>query len=177
MRKPCAAFGRYSSQCSVTHAPGCSARQCLQHSRTVSGQHQWLTAGLAWSNGLDAHGLSYQQTGSQSTFASGQAYLMFGEAEYLDMFTTLYTSAMHGLRLKLVPTAPPDSPSPPPWLADADMDTGQLAHPWISSLSAFWPALQVLAGQSTSPLPAGVTTFALTHITCSHMHCCSCTQK
>ena len=77
-----------------------------------------------------------------------QAYLVFGEVEYLDMFTKVYTSAMHGLRLKLLASAPPDSPLPPPWLADADMDSGKLAQPWISSLSAFWPGLQALAGQS-----------------------------
>ncbi|DBB03198.1 TPA: hypothetical protein ACH3X1_000010 [Trebouxia sp. C0004] len=76
-----------------------------------------------------------------------KAYLVFGEVEYLDMFSKVYTSAMHGLRLKLLASAPPDSPSPPPWLADAEMDTGKLAQPWISSLSAFWPGLQALAGQ------------------------------
>ncbi|KAL0022767.1 hypothetical protein WJX79_002551 [Trebouxia sp. C0005] len=76
-----------------------------------------------------------------------KAYLVFGEVEYLDMFTKVYISAMHGLRLKLLASAPPDSPPPPPWLADADMDTGKLAQPWISSLSAFWPGLQALAGQ------------------------------
>ncbi len=75
-----------------------------------------------------------------------QAYLVFGEVEYLDMFTKVYTSAMHGLRLKLLSSAQSDSPPPPPWLADADMDTGKLAQPWISSLSAFWPGLQALAG-------------------------------
>ena len=101
---------------------------------------------------------------------------MFGEAEYLDMFTMLYTSAMHGLRLKLLPTAPADSPSPPPWLADADMDSGKLAHPWVSSLSAFWPALQALAGQPTSPMPAGLLALILRYTTCSDVHCCSCTK-
>ncbi len=87
---------------------------------------------------------------SQPSPATGcvQAYLVFGEVEYLDMFSKVYISAMHGLRLKLLASAPPDSPPPPPWLADADMDTGKLAQPWISSLSAFWPGLQALAGYS-----------------------------
>lgn len=62
------------------------------------------------------------------------------------MFAKLYTSAMHGLRLVLTPGAPADSPTPPPWLADAHMQTGVLTHTWISSLSAFWPGLQALAG-------------------------------
>ena len=62
------------------------------------------------------------------------------------MFAELYTSAMYGLRLVLTPGAPADSPTPPPWLADADMQTGMLTHSWISSLSAFWPGLQALAG-------------------------------
>ena len=75
-----------------------------------------------------------------------QAYLLFGDEVYLSMFSKLYASAMHGLTLRLVPGAPADSPLPPPWLADADMQTGKLAQPWISSLSAFWPGLQALAG-------------------------------
>lgn len=75
------------------------------------------------------------------------------------MFTKVYVSAMHGLRLKLLANAPPDSPPPPPWLADADMDTGKLAQPWISSLSAFWPGLQALAGQSNLLTSSCVWTF------------------
>ena len=77
-----------------------------------------------------------------------QAYLLFGDEDYLVMFAKLYTSAMHGLTLRLTPDAPADSPAPPPWLADANMQTGKLAHSWISSLSAFWPGLQALAGRS-----------------------------
>ena len=77
-----------------------------------------------------------------------QAYLLFGDEEYLIMFAKLYTSAMHGLTLRLAADAPAGTATPPPWLAHADMQTGKLAHPWISSLSAFWPALQALAGQS-----------------------------
>lgn len=32
------------------------------------------------------------------------------------------------------------------WIADVHMTTGNVIHPWISSLSAFWPGLQALAG-------------------------------
>ncbi len=96
-----------------------------------------------------------------------QAYLVFGDVEYLDMFTKVYVSAMHGLRLKLLASAPPDSPPPPPWLADADMDSGKLAQPWISSLSAFWPGLQALAGQSNL-LPVLVSAHFNLHLTCLH---------
>ncbi|KAL3161638.1 hypothetical protein ABBQ32_010493 [Trebouxia sp. C0010 RCD-2024] len=76
-----------------------------------------------------------------------KAYLLFGDEDYLIMFAKLYTSAMHGLTLRLAAGAPAGTATPPPWLAHADMQTGKLAHPWISSLSAFWPALQALAGQ------------------------------
>lgn len=78
-----------------------------------------------------------------------QAYLLFGDEDYLAMFAKLYTSAMHGLTLRLAADAPGGSAAPPPWLAHADMQTGKLSHPWISSLSAFWPGLQALAGSST----------------------------
>ena len=33
------------------------------------------------------------------------------------------------------------------WLIDAHMEGGQLLHPYVWSLGAFWPGLQVLAGQ------------------------------
>ena len=62
-----------------------------------------------------------------------QAYLLFGDDAYLTMFTTTYVAAMRHLRR-------PDSP----WLGDADMHVGEAnAQPWISSLSAFWPGMQV----------------------------------
>ena len=64
---------------------------------------------------------------------AGQAYLVFGEEAYLGMFVRAYRGAMQGLR------APGSS-----WLGEADMDIGEpVLRPWVSSLSAFWPGLQV----------------------------------
>lgn len=31
------------------------------------------------------------------------------------------------------------------------MDSGRLLKPWVSSLGAFWPAMQVLAGEFLNP--------------------------
>ena len=69
-----------------------------------------------------------------------QAYLAFGDEGYLRMFVEVYAAAMQRLQLagRWASTG---------WLADMHIGTGQLLHPWISSLSAFWPGLQVLAGQ------------------------------
>lgn len=75
-----------------------------------------------------------------------QAYLLFGDEDYLGMFTASYLAAMHHLALHLIPEAPTGTPDPPPWLTDAHMETGKLIQPWISSLSAFWPGLQALSG-------------------------------
>ncbi len=68
-----------------------------------------------------------------------QAYLAFGDPGYLRMFVEVYAAAMQRLQLagRWASTG---------WLADMHIGTGQLLHPWISSLSAFWPGLQVLAG-------------------------------
>jgi hypothetical protein len=33
------------------------------------------------------------------------------------------------------------------FLLDVHMDSGRLLKPWVSSLGAFWPAMQVLAGE------------------------------
>jgi hypothetical protein len=35
------------------------------------------------------------------------------------------------------------------FLLDVHMDSGRLLKPWVSSLGAFWPAMQVLAGEGT----------------------------
>ncbi|KAK9856425.1 hypothetical protein WJX84_012362 [Apatococcus fuscideae] len=69
-----------------------------------------------------------------------KAYLAFGDPGYLRMFVEVYAAAMQRLQLagRWASTG---------WLADMHIGTGQLLHPWISSLSAFWPGLQVLAGQ------------------------------
>lgn len=84
-----------------------------------------------------------------------QAYLLFGDEQYLQMFTLSYLAAMHALPLHLLPEAAAGTPDPPPWLTNAHMDTGKLTQPWISSLSAFWPGLQALSGKS--PLNSGTT--------------------
>lgn len=34
------------------------------------------------------------------------------------------------------------------WRVDSHIDTGAMTRPWISSLGAFWPGLQALAGQT-----------------------------
>ncbi|KAL4855837.1 Alpha-mannosidase I [Chlorella vulgaris] len=69
-----------------------------------------------------------------------KAYLAFGEPRYLDMFSELYAAAMTNLQLD-------PSWNGHNWLVDVDMHGGQVLHPYVWSLGAFWPGLQVLAGQ------------------------------
>ncbi|GFR52408.1 hypothetical protein Agub_g14979, partial [Astrephomene gubernaculifera] len=69
-----------------------------------------------------------------------KAYLLFGRSEYLDMFAQLYASSMRWMQL-------PGSPQGYSFLVDVHMDTGRLARPFVSSLGAFWPGMQALAGQ------------------------------
>jgi len=71
-----------------------------------------------------------------------QAYLMFGDRSYLDMFVTLYTSAMAHMRLPGLVGGPRQAS----FLVDINMHSGRMAKVWVSSLGAFWPAMQVLAG-------------------------------
>ena len=42
------------------------------------------------------------------------------------------------------------------FLLDVHMDSGRLLKPWVSSLGAFWPAMQVLAGKLLLELTAGL---------------------
>ena len=97
-------------------------------------------------HGLKLH-LIAGASADHNLFHCLQAYLLFGDVKYLEMFSTSYRAAMHGLKLHLIAGAPADSPEPPPWLVDVHMDTGKLSQPWVSSLSAFWPGLQALAGR------------------------------
>lgn len=112
---------------------------------------------------------------------------MFGDRAYLDMFVTLYTSAMvsrapscctqlqRWLYVKSrVPARPRQrragaqlAAARPPardpqahmrlpepvggrkrasFLVDINMHSGRMARVWVSSLGAFWPAMQALAG-------------------------------
>lgn len=86
-----------------------------------------------------------------------QAYLLFGDEEYLDMFSALYVAAMRHLR--------PKEPgwAAKAWLGEVHLHNGIVTRPWISSLSAFWPGLQATIGE------------LLLHVLLSHIceYCCT----
>ncbi|GLI62009.1 hypothetical protein VaNZ11_004584 [Volvox africanus] len=69
-----------------------------------------------------------------------KAYLMFGKAEYLNMFADLYASTMRWMQI-------PGTFKGYSFIVDVHMDNGRLAKPFVSSLGAFWPGMQALAGQ------------------------------
>ncbi|GIL75349.1 hypothetical protein Vretimale_8025 [Volvox reticuliferus] len=69
-----------------------------------------------------------------------KAYLMFGKAEYLHMFADLYASTMRWMQI-------PGTFKGYSFIVDVHMDNGRLAKPFVSSLGAFWPGMQALAGQ------------------------------
>jgi hypothetical protein len=74
-----------------------------------------------------------------------KSYLHTGHAPSLAAFVSAYAAIMRHL-------APPPPPRPGAparaWRVDGvDMDTAARASPWISSLGAFLPGLQALAGQ------------------------------
>ncbi|KAF8093108.1 hypothetical protein N665_0390s0016 [Sinapis alba] len=62
-----------------------------------------------------------------------KAYILFGDEEYLYIFQEAYGSAMHYLHKD-------------PWYVEVNMDSGAIVWPVFNSLQAFWPGLQVLAG-------------------------------
>ncbi|KMZ61126.1 mannosyl-oligosaccharide 1,2-alpha-mannosidase, family GH47 [Zostera marina] len=62
-----------------------------------------------------------------------KAYLLFGDDEYLFMFREAYKAAMHYLYHD-------------PWYVEVNMNSGATVWPLFNSLQAFWPGLQVLAG-------------------------------
>ncbi|XP_074322190.1 alpha-mannosidase I MNS4 isoform X3 [Apium graveolens] len=62
-----------------------------------------------------------------------KAYLLFGDEEYLYIFQEAYAAAMHYLYND-------------PWYVEVNMNSAALVWPLFNSLQAFWPGLQVLAG-------------------------------
>ncbi|KAH9603328.1 hypothetical protein KSS87_012079 [Heliosperma pusillum] len=62
-----------------------------------------------------------------------KAFLLFGDEEYLFMFQEAYRAAMHYLFSD-------------PWYVEVNMDSAAIVWPLFNSLQAFWPGLQVLAG-------------------------------
>lgn len=72
-----------------------------------------------------------------------KAYLLTGDDAFLTRFTAIYA----GIMRHLTAPAPPAGHHRPAWRIDADMHTGARVSPWISSLGAFFPGLQALAGQ------------------------------
>ncbi len=69
-----------------------------------------------------------------------KSYLMFGEKEYLDMFVDLYSSNRAYSALS-------EAVGGMVWPVDVHMTSGRVMSPFISSLAAFWPGMQVMAGQ------------------------------
>ncbi|KAJ3393795.1 ER degradation-enhancing alpha-mannosidase-like protein 1 [Lobulomyces angularis] len=64
-----------------------------------------------------------------------KGYILFDDLEYFDMFSKSYSSVNTWVR------------DPNLYLfKNVDMETGDLLTYWVDSLSAFWPGLQVLAG-------------------------------
>lgn len=66
-----------------------------------------------------------------------KTYLVFGDESYLDMFVDQYTAAQRHMAVQ-------GTWHGFSWLLDVHMTKLSAVKGWISSLSAFWPALQVL---------------------------------
>ncbi|XP_043692306.1 alpha-mannosidase I MNS4 [Telopea speciosissima] len=62
-----------------------------------------------------------------------KAHLLFGDKEYLYIFQEAYKAAMHYLYND-------------PWYVEVNMNSAAIVWPLFNSLQAFWPGLQVLAG-------------------------------
>lgn len=70
-----------------------------------------------------------------------KAYLAFGDEAYLTMFSEAYAAAQ--AQMALSPEVNGVS-----WPVDVHMTSGRVLHTYVSALSAFWPGLQALVGQT-----------------------------
>ena len=71
--------------------------------------------------------------------AAPQAYLLFGDEQFLRMFADAYASAVGTMQLI-------GEYSQLRWLVDVHAGSGRISRVWISSLAAFWPGMQALIG-------------------------------
>ncbi|KAG5456724.1 MAG: glycoside hydrolase [Olpidium bornovanus] len=91
-------------------------------------------------SGLWSHTASSVGAGADSFFEYlMKAYILFGECDYFHVFEVAYNAIMARVR---DPTGYV--------LRNVDMLTGMLVAPWVDSLAAFFPGLQVLAGDVES---------------------------
>ncbi|KAK3260378.1 hypothetical protein CYMTET_30660 [Cymbomonas tetramitiformis] len=81
---------------------------------------------ISLSGGIGAGGDSFYEYLMKS-------YILFGEDEYYDMFHDAYLAVLKHMKHG-------------PWYHEANMNTARPTHLQFSSLQAFWPGLQVLAG-------------------------------
>ncbi|KAI6003911.1 glycoside hydrolase family 47 protein [Pisolithus albus] len=73
-------------------------------------------------------------------------YIMSGEVEFLDVWNEVYATVMR------YPRSPDGY-----WFRHVNMHTGNQAYSTIDSLSAFWPGLQVLAGDVQNAIKSHLT--------------------
>ncbi|KAL4075930.1 glycoside hydrolase family 47 protein [Scleroderma citrinum] len=73
-------------------------------------------------------------------------YILSGEVEFLDVWNEAYANVMRYVRS-------PDGY----WFRNVNMRTGDLAYSTVDSLSAFWPGLQVLAGDVQNAIKSHLT--------------------
>ncbi|CAI5526972.1 unnamed protein product, partial [Closterium sp. Naga37s-1] len=69
-----------------------------------------------------------------------KGYLLLGTSTFCRMFSKVYSGAMRYMAVR--------GESMVRWLLDVSIDNGHLGRHYASSLQAFWPAMQVLAGQT-----------------------------
>jgi ER degradation enhancer, mannosidase alpha-like 1 len=69
-----------------------------------------------------------------------KSYVLFGNSKYLHMFNATYEAVNRHLKLGH-------------WYVEGDMQSGRHTHIQFNSLQAFWPGLQVLAGDVDAAIP------------------------
>jgi len=78
-----------------------------------------------------------------------KGYLLSGHTRLLDAFVELYAGVEAHLSSAGVAAGGRSA-----FISDVDAGNGKLASPWVSSLGAFWPALQATAGQAAAAAAA-----------------------
>ena len=72
-----------------------------------------------------------------------KSYFLTGNSTFLDMFADSYAAATLNLQMNVLQEGGNDWV----WLLNKDMETNNMMNTFVWALSAFWPGLQVMAGQ------------------------------
>lgn len=111
-----------------------TAMRALEGLDLISSRATVMPQSVDVDNGNLMHAISGIGAGTDSLYEYLiKAYILFGDDYFFSFFADIYTRAMSATLIE-------------DWYIQANIQSSQVAAAWTDSLGAFWPGMQVLAG-------------------------------